>query len=150
MSKYYEKGKPYTLTLWNKLIDRVNWVISQRYGMWWVNNPVEYFDEYEAPHIWSVDDIKDVKDKLKQACGYIDFEGDDDPEMWDQDTIDEIENEIIRVTWCDIYELLQENPGWSEDDAIDYCLSLADPSDNFCWELSNTPTPTQDELGNYI
>jgi hypothetical protein len=88
-------GQVERLEDWNDIIQRVN-DLSQ--------DPDEGCDslslleEAEAPHIWSVFDITQVQDKLKEICKDNEFEA--DLRLWNQEIIDEIESGIS-MGWCD-------------------------------------------------
>ena len=53
---------------------------------------VDTLEEVEAPHKWSKDDIQQVQDKLTEICKDNSFS--DIPDLWKQDTIDEINDAI--------------------------------------------------------
>ena len=82
-------GQVWTLDDWNDIIQQVNDLAQ--------NPPdgcdaLEPLEEVEAPHKWSADDIQQVQDKLKQVCHDNTFS--DIPDLWKQDTIDEINDAI--------------------------------------------------------
>ena len=76
---------PWKRTDWNDIIDRVNDLCT---------NPdsgctgIHPLDDVEADHIWSVDDVQQVRDKLTEICSDNQFNA--DLRLWKQDIIDEI------------------------------------------------------------
>ena len=85
----------FTLDQWNEIIRQINDLAE--------NPPngcesVDTLEEVEAPHKWSKDDIQQVQDKLTEICKDNNFS--DIPDLWKQDTIDEI-NDAISQGWCD-------------------------------------------------
>ena len=82
---------PWKRTDWNDIIDRVNDLCT---------NPdsgctgIDPLDDVEADHIWSVDDVQQVRDKLTEICSDNQFNA--DLRLWKQDIIDEINDAISR------------------------------------------------------
>jgi hypothetical protein len=87
-------GQVWTLDDWNDIIQRVN-DLAQNPDPGC--DPVDPLEEVEAPHIWKVQDVEDVRDKLMEICDENEFEA--ELEYWKQDIIDEIE-EAIDNGWC--------------------------------------------------
>ena len=71
-------------------------------------DPVDTLEEAEAPHKWSKDDIQQVQDKLTEICKDNSFS--DIPDLWKQDTIDEI-NDAIANGWCECNEDCDDTQG---------------------------------------
>ena len=88
-------GQVWTLDDWNDIIQQVNDLAQNPPDGC---DPLEPLEEVEAPHKWSADDIQQVQDKLKQVCHDNTFS--DIPDLWKQDTIDEI-NDAIGQGWCE-------------------------------------------------
>jgi hypothetical protein len=94
---YYDLNRPYTIGDWNSLIRDVNDKLENPpdgEGC----NPIDPIDEVSDPHIWSVDDIEVVRNKLIETCPDISFS--EPMELWTPDMIDEIAN-ALGETWCD-------------------------------------------------
>lgn len=97
MSKYYQPDKPFSIDNWNTLIKDINAILTHPppgTGC----QPLEPLQEVTAPHLWRMDDVKEVRDKLKETCPEIAFEA--ELVLWRQKIIDEIEEEMGKA-WCD-------------------------------------------------
>lgn len=115
---YYDPNLPFSIDDWNKLIRDVNEILE---------NPPEDTDcepidaivEVTDPHLWSVEDVTVMRDKLIETCPDISFE--EELVLWKQEIIDEIEEKMDEA-WCDCEE--------DEDiPAVDEDLSLCEISD---------------------
>jgi len=84
----------FTLDNWNDIIRQVNDLAQNPPDGC---DPVDTLEEAEAPHKWSKDDIQQVQDNLTEICKDNSFS--DIPDLWKQDTIDEI-NDAISQGWC--------------------------------------------------
>lgn len=98
MSDYYDIGKPFTREdNWNKLIRNLNKFFEAPIEGC---PPIEPLEEVESNHIWTRQDIQDVRDKLQEACP-LNFKNPDDyydlSKPWHTDIIDEIEDAML---WC--------------------------------------------------
>jgi hypothetical protein len=96
MSDYYEEGKPFSLKNWGDLIRDLNEELTE-------NAPsgcdgIEPLEEPEEPHIWSMKDVEDVREKIEQMCAENTFE-EDLTKPWREEIIDEIEDQMHN--WCD-------------------------------------------------
>ncbi len=134
---------PYTTYWWNKLVYRVDMALKE--GTFWSNrfqppliHPIE-----DGEHIWSKDDLKELRASLKEMCpDNVRFtvegeraNGQGEFEFWGKEALDEIQDEINYWSWCDFPQLAEDFPGMTEEDMADYCLSIhgdIDP-DDFCW-----------------
>lgn len=97
MSKYYDSGAPFSLDNWNLLIADVNNILQNPPE----DSNCEPIDTIEAagdPHLWSVDDIEEVRNKLKETCPDIRFQ--EDLQIWRPEIVDEIEAQMENA-WCD-------------------------------------------------
>lgn len=95
MSKYYDPNRPFSLEQWNMLVDDVNNILQNPVGNC---QPVSPCSRVVDPHRWSVADIEEVRNKLKETCPEIDFTVTLD--LWKQAILDEIEQEMEKA-WCD-------------------------------------------------
>jgi hypothetical protein len=87
---------PYKLSDWNELIDTVNGVLQNPPDGC---DPIDTIPHVDAPHLWAeIDDVQNMQNKIKETCPDIEFET--IPELWKQDTIDEI-NEKLDEAWCE-------------------------------------------------
>jgi hypothetical protein len=104
---------PYTIDDWNELLRVVN-VKLQDPPSGESCQPVDTIEEVSDPHIWSVDDVQAVRDKLIETCDDISFS--EPLEIWRQEIIDEILLAIDQ-TWCDCCddEFLHSEDGLSVD-----------------------------------
>jgi hypothetical protein len=94
MSDYYDIDKPYSITNWNKLIR----VINNRLDIPPTGcQGIEPLEEAEPGHIWTKEDVENVREVLRHMCIDNEFEEDlDGP--WRTSIIDELEEQI---RWCD-------------------------------------------------
>lgn len=107
MSEYYEIDKPFSIENWNKLIRDIN----KHFAAPPVGCPsIEPLEEVNDPHIWSVEDVEKVRDKLKEACPDHTF--DEELKVWKTDIIDEIEEKIGQWCGCEPveFEIANETP----------------------------------------
>ena len=81
----------FTLDKWNDIIRQVNDLAENPPDGC---EPADTLEEVEAPHKWSKDDIQQVQDKLTEICKDNSFS--DIPDLWKQDTIDEINDAIFQ------------------------------------------------------
>ncbi len=97
MSDYYDIDKPFSRKNWNKLIRDLNEFFSApTEGC----PDIEPLDEVEPGKIWTLQDVQEIRDKLKEACP-LNFRDDIDyydlNKPWHKQIIDEIEEAMI---WC--------------------------------------------------
>ncbi len=59
--------------------------------------PLDPLEEVTDPHRWSVEDIEDAQDKLKEICDENEFEA--ELKLWKQEIVDELK-EAIENEWC--------------------------------------------------
>lgn len=85
---------------WNDIIQRVNDLINSDEAC----RDVDPLDEVEENHIWTQDDIQQVRDKLQEICEDNEFS--EELIYWKQAIIDEI-NEAIDQGWCDCCEICE-------------------------------------------
>lgn len=107
MSDYYDVDKPFSRENWNKLIQDINdFVAAPPSGC----PSVEPLEEVDPEHIWTVKDVEDVRDKLKEACPDHTF--DEELEIWKTSIIDEIEEKIGQWCGCEPieFEIANEAP----------------------------------------
>jgi len=97
MSKYYDIDKPYSIENWNTLIRDLNeFFEAPTEGCAFI----EPLEEVEAPHIWTRQDVQEVRDKLKEACPLNFRDGVEYYDLtkpWHKQIIDEIEAAMF---WC--------------------------------------------------
>lgn len=98
MTIYYNEGKPYSIKNWNDLIEDVNEILENPPYESVDCPPVDPIELVEDPHIWTVQDVEEMRDKLKETCPDIEFE--EELEVWKKDIIDEIVEEMDKA-WCD-------------------------------------------------
>lgn len=122
MSKYYDSG-PFKIDQWNTLISDINDKLENPPDGC---SPLPPIDEVSAPHIWSVADVEEVRDKMIETCPDISFSA--ETEIWHYEIIDEIESQIDDM-WCDCeeceyqeVEVAVEQVGWT---SIDSCPTAA-------------------------
>jgi hypothetical protein len=98
LSEYYEIDKPFSRENWNKLIRDLNDMFE--------NPPsgceaVEAIEEVEEGHIWTRQDVEEVRGKMEEMCPQAnwDWDGFDRLEKpWNKKIIDEIEEQML---WCE-------------------------------------------------
>lgn len=90
-------SKIWTRNDWNDIIQRVNDLINSNEAC----KDVEPLEEVEENHIWTKQDITEVRDKLQEICEDTEFT--EDLIYWKQPIIDEI-NDAIDAGWCDCCE----------------------------------------------
>lgn len=98
MSNYYDLSKPYSIEDWNRLLRDVNIKLQNPPEGDESCKPIDPIDEVTDPHIWSVDDVSPVQDKLIETCPDISFS--EPLEIWKPEIIDEIGSALEKV-WCD-------------------------------------------------
>lgn len=124
MSSYYDPDKPFSITNWNTLIGDVNDILQNPPADSPDCLPIDPIDEVEDPHIWAVEDIEEVHDKLIETCPDIFFS--EELVMWEQGIIDEIEEKMSEA-WCDCEEGEPVECG-----TFDWELTLAAARPTFC------------------
>jgi len=88
-------GVVYTRDDWNDIIQQVNdLAVNPDEGC----DPVATLPEVDPDHIWTKDDITQVRDKLTEICSDNTFSA--ELRLWAQEIIDEI-NDAIAQGWCD-------------------------------------------------
>lgn len=92
-----DDGNDNLYTSWNGLIREVNEVLENPPPDTDCE-PLPPIDEVEADHIWTIGDIEEVQDALKETCPDIEFPG--ELVYWSKTTLDEID-EAIDQAWCD-------------------------------------------------
>jgi hypothetical protein len=95
MSEYYEVGRPFSRENWNKLIRDLNENLANAPGGCEGISPL---DEVDPEHIWTKQDVEEVRDKIKEMCEDNEF-GEDLNKPWRKAIIDEIEEQMNH--WCD-------------------------------------------------
>jgi hypothetical protein len=95
---YYDPDKPYSIENWNTLIQAVNVILAGPPEDSSNCQPIDAIDEVEDPHLWSVEDVTEVRTKLKGTCPDIDFS--EELVLWKQAIIDEIVDQMDDA-WCD-------------------------------------------------
>lgn len=80
---------------WNAIIRKVNTLAENPDDGC---DPLGTIPEVEDPHLWSVQDIEEVRNRLMEICGDNDFST--QTVKWKQDIVDEIEA-AIEAGWCD-------------------------------------------------
>ena len=95
---YYDLSKPYSISDWNNLIRDVNDKLENPPPSGEDCEPIDPIEEVTDPHIWSVEDVEEVRDKLIETCPDISFS--EPLEIWKPEIIDEIETALEEV-WCD-------------------------------------------------
>jgi len=98
MSKYYEIDKPFSIENWNSLVRDVNNILENPPGDGPGCDPIEPLKEVEDPHIWTVEDIEEMREKLLLTCDNLSFS--EKLEIWKSKIIDEIEKQM-EDAWCD-------------------------------------------------
>lgn len=98
MAKYYDPNKTFSIENWKLLIRDVNDILQSPPTGSSNCQPIDPIDEAEDPHIWAVEDVEEVRDKLRQTCPDISFEK--ELVVWKPEIIDEIEEEMEKA-WCD-------------------------------------------------
>lgn len=88
---------PFKRSDWNEIIQRVNDVITAPPADTDCD-PLPPLDEVDPNHIWSKDDITEVRDALMATCPSISFNA--ELRLWSQDVLDEIDAAIDQA-WCD-------------------------------------------------
>lgn len=133
MSDYYDMDKPYSIANWNKLIGDVNEILEDP-PSGSDCEPIEPIEEVEDPHLWSVEDVEEMRDKLKETCPDISFS--EELVLWHPEIIDEIE-EQMEEAWCDC----EEEPALEEYGPFGpYSYTLI----NAAWSAETSNTITQD------
>lgn len=83
------------LSDWTNIIDTINDRIDEiNEQLDTSEEPIELLEEITSPHIWSVDDVQAVRDKLKEICHKAPDEWDEPLTIWTQALIDEIQDVI--------------------------------------------------------
>lgn len=95
---YYDPDKPFSITNWNTLIGDVNDILQGPPEGASNCPPVDPIDEVTDPHLWSVEDVTGMRDKLKETCPNISFS--EELVLWKREIIDEIEDQMDDA-WCD-------------------------------------------------
>lgn len=95
---YYDPDKPLSISNWNELIGDVNDILQGPPEGASNCPPVDPIDEVTDPHLWSVEDVTDMRDKLKETCPDISFS--EELVLWKKEIIDEIEDQMDNA-WCD-------------------------------------------------
>lgn len=97
MSQYYDLSKPYFIDAdgWNELLEDVNEILENPDPGC---EPIEPIELVTDPHLWSVEDVEEVRNKLIETCPDISFV--EDLVIWHPEIIDEIEAEMEKA-WCD-------------------------------------------------
>ena len=96
MSDYYDLNKPFSITNWNDLLEDVNEILENPPEG--TNcEPIEAIELVEDPHVWSTENVEEVRDKLIKTCPDIEFK--EELELWRPEIIDEIE-EQMEEAWC--------------------------------------------------
>jgi hypothetical protein len=93
---YYEKGKAFTFSNWECLITDIN-AILQTPPEKTTCRALAPLDLPTRPHIWSIQDIEEVRTALSQTCPDIKFEV--PLTLWSTKIIDEIVEQLDKV-WC--------------------------------------------------
>lgn len=94
---YYDLSRPFSIDDWNNLLNDVNDKL-QNPPEGDDCEPIDPIDNVTDPHIWSVNDVQTVRDKLIETCPDISFS--EALEIWRPAIIDEIEAALEQV-WCD-------------------------------------------------
>ena len=95
-SEYYEIDKPFRRTPdWNKLIRDLNEILENAPGGC---SGIEPLEEVEPEHIWTKQDVEEVRAKIEEMCEDNEFDEDLD-KPWRRAIIDEIEAQMNH--WCD-------------------------------------------------
>ncbi len=108
MSEYYDIEKPFSCENWNKLIQDINeFIVAPPVGC---PEEIEPLEEVDPGHIWTVEDVEVVQDKLKEACP--DHEFNEELKIWKTSIIDEIEEKIGQWCGCEPleFEIANEAP----------------------------------------
>ncbi len=95
---YYDLSQPYSIGDWNSLIRAVNDKLQNPPGGDGTCQPIDSIEEVTDPHIWSVSDVEEVRNKLIETCPDIIFS--EPLEIRKPGIIDEIET-ALDETWCD-------------------------------------------------
>ena len=98
MSEYYEIDKPFSRENWNKLIGDLNELFQNPPGDC---EAVDTIDEVEENHIWTKQDVEEVREKIEEMCPGRNWDWDGFPRLekpWNKKIIDEIEDQMV---WCD-------------------------------------------------
>jgi hypothetical protein len=98
LSDYYELDKPFSISDWNTLIGDVNDILQAPPAGASNCPPVDPIPEVTDPHLWSVEDVIEMRDKLQETCPDISFS--EELVLWRAPIIDEIEEEMEKA-WCD-------------------------------------------------
>jgi len=98
LSEYYDPDKPFSIEDWNSLIQDVNEILQGPPVGASNCPPIDPIDEVTDPHLWSVNDVTEMRDKLKETCPDISFL--EELVLWKQAIIDEI-NDQMDDAWCD-------------------------------------------------
>lgn len=86
----------FTRQEWNDLVDEVNLILE---GPPEGNcDPVAPLEHVPESHRWAKSDIREMQDRIKETCPDIVF--DEIPDLWEQQTIDEIRDKL-GMAWCD-------------------------------------------------
>ncbi len=107
MSKYYEDGKPFRKDDWNKLIKDLN----KLYSFDSEDCPAIELIEEVDDHVWTLKDVKDIRDTLHEECE-ANFANPEDyydlKKPWHHDIIDEIARSLQRCN-CGITVIDEAN-----------------------------------------
>ena len=156
-SKYYDPEKPYYIPDWNGLVRDVNEILQGPPEGSANCQPIEPIDEVTDPHLWAVEDVEEVRERLKETCPDISFS--EELILWRPEIIDEIEDEM-REAWCDCetepdeddrvlcsYEQQAVHAGFSEEKCcgeshmVDPCFICEGMCHEVSWTGDYTPSP---------
>ena len=98
MSKYYDTDAPFSIDNWNLLIEDVNNILQNPPANSNNCQPIDTIQPVTDPHLWSDDDIKEVRNKLMETCPDISFQ--EELLLWRAEIVDEIEVQMENA-WCD-------------------------------------------------
>jgi hypothetical protein len=117
VSAYYESGKPFRRSQWNLLISDLNELFQNPPGDC---DEIDEIEEAEEDHVWTKEDVEEVREKMIEMCPDIEFDRNGEPLLekpWSEEIIDEIEDQM---DWCDC-----EPAGPTEiilaDEPLKYC-----------------------------
>jgi hypothetical protein len=114
---YYELNSPYSIADWNGLVRAVNEIL-QNPPEETDCEPIDPIPEVTDPHLWSVGDVTEMRDKLIETCPDISFS--EELVIWRPEIIDEIETQMASA-WCDCEAACREDCTNALGTVIDYC-----------------------------
>lgn len=135
MGKYYDIDKPFSITNWNDLVSDVNDILQNPPGSGVGCEPVDPIDEVEDPHIWAVEDVEEVREKLQETCAGLTFT--EELEIWRPEIIDEIEDQMENA-WCDCEDA---EPVITSCGGFDQVLTSAGQDEDKCCDNVETSAP---------